>query len=50
MMAHGMISIYYIPRCLASTVQPHHSVLVQAQGFELFSSALWPCQQPHIVQ
>lgn len=49
MMAYVMIPIYCIPSRLASTVQSQHSVLVQAQGFEIFSSALWACQQPYIV-
>lgn len=40
MMAYVMIPIYCIPSRLARTVQPQHSVLVQAQGFEIFSLSL----------
>ena len=47
--AYIMIPIYCLPISLARNVHCQHSVLVQAQGSETFSSALWTCQQPYVV-
>lgn len=44
-----MIPIYCLLISLARNVPCQHSVLVQAHGFETFSSALWACQQPYVV-